>query len=250
MALFDPALFDPALFDTTGPPVIVADIFPGDLILADSEEPLIRAMSDIEAEGMLAVRAELILENWDPALTQLRNLPYLRWALDVSLWDETWTEASQRAWVAQSWEFKARRGTERGLRMALTQFGYDLVGLVTPPQGFYLTADVDPNEHPSNVFHGSYLGVDRIGFYAYSAFALINLHLPKQYGFFVGHGIVEVSFINEDDLSHANRARRAVIAAKALRDDIFVSFAHLRPRIVSDGLLPGSTVGLSVPRQL
>src|SRR6059058_3941958 len=98
-----------------------------------------RAMADVDIQRLLDVPAELIIENWDPALVQERNIPFLAFGMGVTLWEpDVWSIATQRQWIADQWKFKARRGTTRGERMALAVNGFALVQATTPPQGFFL----------------------------------------------------------------------------------------------------------------
>ncbi|RZN24769.1 phage tail protein I [Bradyrhizobium sp. Leo121] len=104
-----------------------------------------RAMADADAERLLGINAELTIENWDPYLVQTKNLPFLAYAMGVTLWeDDYWSEGQKREWVANQWLFKSLRGTVSGIRMALDASNYVLDQHVTPPQGFYASPDLTP----------------------------------------------------------------------------------------------------------
>jgi phage tail P2-like protein len=196
----------------------------GDLVLPESEEPLIRALSDADGRAMLGVPADLIVENWDPAKVQERNLPYLQWALNTNLWDDAWPLAQKRAWLAAQWEFKARRGTKRAMTMALDQFGFDLVQVVAPPQGFY-AAEFEADPDPMTGSHWSYSDVDRVGSPSKTAYVLVDLHLtePGQSCYVDVDSFVDVAFALETDTSAVEKARLALLAAKSLRDTVLLS---------------------------
>ena len=105
-----------------------------------------RALVDVEAEAMLGIRAELITENWDPWKVQLRNLPFLAWGLGVTLWDEDWSEATKRQWLADQWLWHSRIGTVWAIRRALANWSYELVDYLRPPQGYFASPDFTPEQ--------------------------------------------------------------------------------------------------------
>jgi len=116
---------------------------PGSQLLYPAAAALEQALADVEGEHLLGINAELVIENWDPWKVLPRNLPYLAWAMGVTLWDEDWSEEKKRSWVAAQWEFKARRGTLRAFEMALDVMSepgreLGLIQVVTQPQGMHL----------------------------------------------------------------------------------------------------------------
>jgi phage tail P2-like protein len=119
----------------------------GEAVLYRSATGLEKAWADVDVHRLLDIRAELVAENWDPWKVQAKNLPFLAYAMGVTLWDDAWDEQAKRYWIAVQWEFKARRGTERAYQMALEQFGFKLRQVVTPPQGFYASPDVTKEEY-------------------------------------------------------------------------------------------------------
>ncbi len=133
--------------------------FPGSQILYHAATGLERSMADADCERLLEIDAELIIDTWDPYATFYRNLPYLAWAMGVLIWEQGWHEDTQREWTARQWEWKAIRGTQEGIRMAL-EFagrdfvqrpwdykGYRLVQALTPPQGFFASREFTKEEH-------------------------------------------------------------------------------------------------------
>jgi phage tail P2-like protein len=103
-----------------------------------------KAMADVDAERLIRIYAEAIIDVWDPYRISLRNLPYLAWAMGVNLWDDGWCETTKRTWVARQWEFKSLRGTAAGIRMAVdyvsrdvTSWGYQVTKITAPPQRVY-----------------------------------------------------------------------------------------------------------------
>lgn len=173
----------------------------GSAVLYKAAEPFETSLADVAVEGITAPRPELIYENWDPWKVQARNIPYLRAALGVTLWDDAWSENHKREWMALSWEFKARRGTERAYRMALEQFGYGLTQVVAPPQGFYVSPDMTPEERNEwirlmpeiRLLRAVYIGHATPG----------EIYLDDQ-------GYIDESFVTFDE-AEALRGRRAIM---------------------------------------
>jgi phage tail P2-like protein len=117
---------------------------PGSQVLFPSATGLEKAMADVDAERLIRIYAEAIIDVWDPYKIAARNLPYLAWAMGVNLWEDDWRELTKRTWTARQWEFKSKRGTAAGLRMAVdyigrdvSPFGYQVTKLTTPPQRVY-----------------------------------------------------------------------------------------------------------------
>lgn len=113
----------------------------GAAVIEDGATPFDLALADVEAEELLTINAELIRDNWDPFKVATRNIGFLAFAMGVTLWDDEWPEQTKRQWIADQWEFKAKRGTEEAFRMALSLWGYTLVEVLTPPQGFYASEE-------------------------------------------------------------------------------------------------------------
>ncbi|WP_337049267.1 phage tail protein I [Serratia fonticola] len=61
---------------------------------------------------------------WDPDTCQVSLLPYLAWAFSVDRWDETWSEATQRKVVKQSYFVHRHKGTIGALRRAVEPMGH------------------------------------------------------------------------------------------------------------------------------
>ena len=129
--------------------------FPGSAVLYRTASGLETAMADADAERLVAIEAELVRDVWDSWRIAAQNLPYLAWAMGASLWEPEWAEHTRREWTARQWEFKALRGTPGGVAMALDfvgrgfvpgPWGYSLVEIVTPPQGFYASPNLTAEE--------------------------------------------------------------------------------------------------------
>lgn len=117
--------------------------YPGAAVLYREASALEKALTDTDAERLLATRAELITENWDPLLVQLRNLEALAFGMGVTLWEsDVWTVEAKREWLAEQWIFKAYNGTRAALDMALEINDFRLVQTVVPPQGFWASPDM------------------------------------------------------------------------------------------------------------
>jgi phage tail P2-like protein len=103
-----------------------------------------QAMADVDAERLIAIYAELIIDQWDPVTISATNLPYLAWAMGVNLWEgDYWTDGVKRDWVQKQWLFQSLRGTPKAFEMALGQSGYVVTDMLRPPQGFYAAPDFD-----------------------------------------------------------------------------------------------------------
>src|SRR4051812_38184001 len=102
--------------------------YPGAAVLYREASALEKSLADTDAERLLATRAELITENWDPFLVQTRNLHFLAFAMGVTLWEsDVWTLSQKREWIAQQWRFKAYNGTEAAIHMAMAINGFELL---------------------------------------------------------------------------------------------------------------------------
>jgi Phage tail protein (Tail_P2_I) len=137
----------------------------GNKLLYQSATGLEKSLADVESDILLGTRydpvgetglnAELIIDTWDPYHTFLRNLAFLAWAMAVDLWEDGWSETTQREWTARQWEFKTIRGTIDGIRMALDfvgrdfaeSGGYELIQYLVPPQGFFVSPSLTEEEY-------------------------------------------------------------------------------------------------------
>ena len=117
--------------------------YPGEKILYRSASGLEKAMADVDGERLIGTYAEIIKDQWDPYRISYNNLPYLGYAQGVLLWEEGWSESTQREWVAHQFEYKSLRGTQAGIEMALNYSGRDFTGgyfikqALRPPQCFF-----------------------------------------------------------------------------------------------------------------
>jgi hypothetical protein len=99
-----------------------------------------KSMADVDGERLIGTYAEIINDQWNPYKISYNNLPYLGYAMGVMLWEEGWSESTQREWVARQFEYKALRGTQDGIEMALNYAGRDFVG----PPGYHITQALRP----------------------------------------------------------------------------------------------------------
>ena len=117
--------------------------FPGAKLLYRSATGLEKSMADVDGERLIGTYAEIIKDQWDPYKISYNNLPYLGYAQGVLLWEEGWSESTQREWVARQYEYKSLRGTQAGIEMALQYSGRDFTGgyyvvqALRPPQCFF-----------------------------------------------------------------------------------------------------------------
>jgi len=125
------------------PPRIYLDR-PGKETLYQAATGLEKALADSDAERLIRIYAEAIIDVWDPYRIAFRNLPFLAWAMGVNMWQDEWHEITKRTWVARQWTFKSLRGTADGTRMAIdyigrdvSPFGYQALHFTVPPQRVY-----------------------------------------------------------------------------------------------------------------
>ena len=119
---------------------------PGSKLIYRAATGLERALADVEGERLIDTYAELPIDQWDPFKISSTNLPYLAFAMGVTLWEDIWSEATKRDWVARQWLFKSLRGTPAGIRMALEPSGYDVTEMARPPQGFIASPELTKAE--------------------------------------------------------------------------------------------------------
>jgi hypothetical protein len=116
---------------------------PGGKLLYRSASGLEKSMADVDGERLIGTYAEIIADQWDPYKISYNNLPYLGYAQGVLLWEQGWSESTQREWVARQFEYKSLRGTQAGIEMALHYAGrdftggYNVVQAIRPPQSFF-----------------------------------------------------------------------------------------------------------------
>jgi phage tail P2-like protein len=117
--------------------------YPGAKLLYRNASGLEKAMGDVDGERLIGTYAEIINDQWNPYKISYNNLPYLGYAQGVMLWEEGWSESTQREWVAHQFEYKSLRGTPAGIEMALNYSGRDFTGgyfikqMIRPPQCFF-----------------------------------------------------------------------------------------------------------------
>lgn len=62
----------------------------------------------------------------DPDTCPAPLLPWLAWALSVSEWDTSWSEAQKRNVIRNAIYIHRHRGTPAGVRLALSSLGYEI----------------------------------------------------------------------------------------------------------------------------
>lgn len=116
----------------------------GSQLLYAAASGLEKAMIDADAPRLLEIDAEAIVASWDPYSIDIKLLPYLAWAMGVNFWNDKWSDQTKRDWVAAQWQFKALRGSDAAIEMAIdfagrdiSPFGYKVRDIITAPQGQY-----------------------------------------------------------------------------------------------------------------
>jgi len=122
------------------------------LILYRSATGLERALVDIGGGRITLIPAERVRDMWDPWRISAENLPVLAWSMQAQLWEDAWPDHTKREWIAQQWLYQSLRGSRRGIEMALRIMGrdftggYDLLDVMTAPQGFYASPGLTRDE--------------------------------------------------------------------------------------------------------
>jgi phage tail P2-like protein len=125
----------------------------GSQILYAAASGLEKAMIDSDAPFLTGIDAEAIIDTWDPYNCPPELLQYLAFAMGVTFWNDNWSLATKQAWIAQQWQFKALRGTDGGISMAVdfagrdvSPYGYYVRDFITAPQGQYPSPGITPAE--------------------------------------------------------------------------------------------------------
>jgi phage tail P2-like protein len=129
--------------------------YPGSKLLYRAASGLEKAMADVDGERLIGTYAEIIKDQWDPYKISYNNLPYLGYAMGVLLWEDGWSESTQREWTAKQFDFKSKRGTQDGIAMALHYSGRDFVGpqgytiqqAIRPPQSFFASPSLSKEQY-------------------------------------------------------------------------------------------------------
>jgi phage tail P2-like protein len=102
---------------------------------------------------------------------------------------------------------------------------------------------LDENISVPMSFGLSFTDVDRLGFPNYTMELMIDLQTYAPDGIaIISEDAIEDSFLESTDLTHFDRACRAVVAAKSLRDRALVAFDPLRPLESSDPVTDATSI--------
>ncbi|HET9534282.1 MAG TPA: phage tail protein I, partial [Mesorhizobium sp.] len=143
-------------------------LYPGAKLLYRNASGLEKSMADVDGERLIGTYAEIINDQWNPYKISYNNLPYLGYAMGVMLWEDGWSESTQREWIAHQFEYKSLRGTPDGIEMALNYTGRDFTGgyfikqMMRPPQCFFASPTMSKEAYD---FWISLLPEIRITFY-------------------------------------------------------------------------------------
>jgi hypothetical protein len=96
----------------------------------------------------------------------------------------------------------------------------------------------------------SYWDIDRWGFPKHTMELLIDLHTKETIEDWWGESGWDNMFWTETNLEHVDRACRAVVAAKSLRDKALVRFDPLRPVEPGDKITEDTLADDWVPSNL
>jgi phage tail P2-like protein len=124
---------------------------PGALTLYRSATGFEKAAADTEAERLMDIYAEAIIDQWNPWQVAYEHLPFLAWAQGVNLWENYWDETFRRSWVARQWYLKSIRGKRAGLDEFVAAVGGRVKRCVVPPARAYGTKAQTPEERAAYV---------------------------------------------------------------------------------------------------
>ncbi len=112
---------------------------PGAQTLYQNATGFEKALADTEAERLMDMYAEAIIDEWNPWQVAYEHLPFLAWASGVNLWESWWDETFKRNWTARQWYLKSIRGKRAGLDEFVTAVGGHVKRCVVPPARAYGT---------------------------------------------------------------------------------------------------------------
>lgn len=175
----------------------------------------------------------------------------------------TFTSERETAWLTtlepsfEPIEPKWKRETETG-DGSLWFFADDGIpgeNFAGDDEALNLIADVlylhDPTVASLMVEGISFADYTRVDWPAYEAALLVEVPATRpEWVWTVGESFADDGFADDEDTTHLDKALRAIVAGKGLRDKVLVSFEHVRPLRVSDPIRPGTHAGDMVPNSL
>jgi len=124
---------------------------PGALTLYRSATGFEKAAADTDAERLMDIYAEAIIDQWNPWQVAYEHLPFLAWAMGVNLWENYWDETFRRNWVARQWYLKSVRGKRAGLDEFVSAVRGHVKRCVVPPARAYGTKKQTAEERAAYV---------------------------------------------------------------------------------------------------
>ena len=124
---------------------------PGALTLYQASTGFEKAAADTEAERLMDMYAEAIIDEWNPWQVAYEHLPFLAWAQGVNLWENWWDETFRRNWTARQWYLKSIRGTRAGLDEFVAAVGGRVKRCTVPPARAYGTKKQTEEERAAYV---------------------------------------------------------------------------------------------------
>ncbi|TMP83758.1 phage tail protein I [Pseudoalteromonas phenolica] len=83
-------------------------------------------INSVEQFSSSEVIEQNIAHQWDPLRCPVTLLPWLAWSLSVDDWDESWTEETKRAMIANSVKVHKHKGTVGAVKKALSALGLQI----------------------------------------------------------------------------------------------------------------------------
>ena len=124
---------------------------PGKLTLYHSHTGFEAAIADTDAERLMDMYAEAIIDIWNPWQIAYEHLPFLAWATGVNLWESWWDETFKRHWTARQWYLKSIRGKRAGLDEFVAAVGGSVKRCIVPPARAYGTKAMTDEERAAYV---------------------------------------------------------------------------------------------------
>ncbi|MCO5153382.1 MULTISPECIES: phage tail protein I [unclassified Shinella] len=109
------------------------------LLPAGSTEPFERVLEQGSAERWEQMDIDVIRRAKDPWACPAHLLPYLAHEWSVDLWSDSWNEVQKRRAIDAAVRMHRLKGTEEGLRLAISLAGGELVSVVAPPSKTFLS---------------------------------------------------------------------------------------------------------------
>lgn len=193
---------------------------PSDLLPTGASLPFEIAIAKAAADDLPVPIRECL----DPATTPVAFLPFLAVHRGTRLWFSDWSEARKRQVIAEAPATAALLGTRAGARRLLGYVDAGLVDVVAYPAPF--------------VMGRARIGRTPIGHPAFLARYLVKVvtYKPPR-ALVMSRGALGRRPLKTPSREAFRRCLVALRAAKSPETEVRVDFSHMRPLLLSDGVL-------------